>query len=144
MARAEHILVNANKITKDTKAINEFINEHLFNNPLIKNENLLKKEAYEMEIDERYDYRPDKLAYEVYGEDFYYPFILAANNLGSMLQFKAEILNYKCLVPRAEVARSLIGSGEYNGVNISKSNIIENIFKDVERSTDKFISKIKE
>lgn len=138
MARAEHILVNVNPYMKDTNAINQFTNEHLFNNILIKNHTTLVKESNQIDIDERYDYRPDKLAYEIYGEDFYYPAILIANNLGSLLQFKAEIMNYKCLVPKAAVVRSILGSGEYDDTHRFTTDVIEDIFQDVQESTTKY------
>ena len=37
MARGDTILVNANAVTKDTKAVDQFINWHLFENILISN-----------------------------------------------------------------------------------------------------------
>jgi len=44
-------------------------------------------------------YRPDKIAFDVYGDDMYYPCILAANNLGSVLSFKPDRMNYECYIP---------------------------------------------
>ena len=53
-----------------------------------KNKNLFQIKNYlQFKIDETYNYRPDKVAYEVYGDDYYYPIILACNNIGSILQF---------------------------------------------------------
>ena len=41
-------------------------------------------------IDESYNLRPDKVAYKVYGIDYYYPIILICNNIGSFLQFTID------------------------------------------------------
>jgi hypothetical protein len=108
MAKANSILVNDNKTTKDTRAINEFINPHIYANKFIKHRKLLQQNATLVDIDPRFDYRPDRLAYEQYGQDFWYPAILAVNNLGSMLQFKAESMNFKCLVPDGDVILGIL------------------------------------
>jgi len=53
-----------------------------------KNKNIFRVENFlTFNIDESYNYRPDKVAYKVYGIDYYYPVILACNNIGSILQF---------------------------------------------------------
>ena len=99
MARADSILVNANKSTKDTRAIDEFIDPHIFMNKIIKRKGDLERNSIIVDIDPRYNYRPDRIAYEYYEQDFWYPAILAVNNMGSMLQFKAETMNFKCKIP---------------------------------------------
>jgi hypothetical protein len=129
MAKADSLLVNDNKINKDTRPLNLFIDPHLFENRLIKNKKKLLKDAYLVDIDERYDYRPDRLAYEVYGEDFFYPALLIANNLGSLLQFKADILNYKCYIPSKSSIQQLIGGEVYQ--NVFAEDIVNEIFKEV-------------
>ena len=128
MAKAESILVNHNIYTKDTKAVDEFIKHHLFENNLIKNRKKLLSRATERIIDERYDYRPDRLAYEIYGEDFYYPAILVANNIGSILQFKADILDNKCWIPFVSDIRDLIGLPEMKKLQVGE--IVDKIFEE--------------
>jgi len=129
MAKADSLLVNDNPITKDTRPVNVFIDPHIFTNNLIKNKKLLIKNSNLIEIDERYDYRPDRLAYEIYGEDFFYPAILIANDLGSILQFKADILNYKCYLPLKSTIQQLIGGEEFK--TVFAQDIVNEIFKDV-------------
>jgi len=129
MARAESLLVNDNPITKDTRAIDSFIDPHIFKNKLLQGKKILLQNATIFELDSRYDYRPDRLAYEFYHEDFYYPAILVANNLGSILQFKAELLNYKCYVPSLASIRSLIGKTDVE--KIFAQDIVNNLFKDI-------------
>jgi hypothetical protein len=88
--------------------IDSFTSLEVFENIFIKNKKLLEKNATIKEIDSRYDYRPDTLAYEVYGQDFYYPAILIANNLGSIIQFKSSNMSNKCKIPSQDDINKLI------------------------------------
>jgi hypothetical protein len=81
-------------------------------NILIKYRKELMLGAEVVDIDARYDFRPDRLAYEYYHQDLWFPAILVANSLGSMLQFKAESMNFQCLVPEATTIRSILGSNQ--------------------------------
>ena len=47
------------------------------------------------DIDESYNHRPDRVAYKVYGIDYYYPLILVCNNIGSILQFNISKVGHK-------------------------------------------------
>ena len=127
MARAQSFLVNDNVRVKDTRLINAFIEPHIFLNELIRRKNSLVLSSTTVEIDARYDFRPDRLAYEQYGEDFWYPAILVVNNMGSMLQFKAATLNYKCKIPSAEIVREIIGA--VNETSITVDSIVNDLFK---------------
>jgi hypothetical protein len=129
MARADSFLVNDNPYFKDVRAINTFIDPHIFNNVLIKNKKLLLQNAQQIDIDERYDYRPDRLAYELYRNDFYYPALLVANNIGSMLQFKADTLNFKCFAPTRLSIQNIIGKSDIELVY--PEDVVNYIFKDV-------------
>jgi len=131
MASANSILVNANTVNKNTDVINEFLKNHLFENALIRNHNKLVNNSDVVDIDESYDFRPDRLAYDIYGEDFFYPAILAANNLGSMLQFKASVLDYKCLIPNKGVIMDML---EIQSQTRRTSDIIEELFSGIENT----------
>ena len=100
MAKADSVLVNDNPIFKNTTLVDSFTECHIFENFLIKHRVELLKDLDTVEIDERYDYRPDRLAYEIYKQDFWFPAILIANNIGSILQFKAGSMNFKCKIPK--------------------------------------------
>ena len=119
-------LVNSNISFKDTKPIDKFIEPHIFDNALIRKRGELIDSSVIIEIDARYDFRPDRLAYEYYNQDFWYPALLVANNIGSMLQFKAEFLNHKCRIPNIEVLRKILNEElpEY----YTTSEMIETIF----------------
>ncbi len=106
MASAISFLVNANP-AQDVNVLDSFIDPHVFDQILIENLAIILANSQEIIIDARYNLRPDLLAYENYGTNFYYPVILVANKLGSIFQFKAEYLNNKCLLPSLDVVQSM-------------------------------------
>ncbi len=108
MADNAAFLVNWNDRVLDTTVIDSFIDWHVFENIFIKNKEFLEQDCIIREIDARYDFRPDLLSTEIYGEDFYYPIILIVNNLGSMLQFKSDLLNNKCKIPKYSKIKALL------------------------------------
>lgn len=96
------ILVNTTAKEKNTLLLNTYTDATIFNNTIIQYKNILEKDAEIYPIDERYHLRPDKLAYDIWGQDLWYPAILAINNLGSILQFKPESLGYNCKIPSTD------------------------------------------
>lgn len=73
-----------------------------------KNKNLFRVENYlTFDIDESYDFRPDKIAFKVYNDDYYYPVILACNNIGSMIQFKTSIIGSKISYLKPELLEKI-------------------------------------
>ena len=122
MLSSKSFLVNDNIVSKDSSVLNEFIDWHVFNNLFTKNKKSLVKNAATVEIDARYDYRPDLLSYKYYGEDFYYPVILIANNIGSMLQFKSGTLDNKCLIPNLGDVQSIIAESRIKITKLPKEN----------------------
>ncbi len=107
MASAISFLVNDNPI-QDVRLLNQYIDWHIFDQYLTKNIGLLIQNSNEIIIDSRYNLRPDLLSFETYGTNFWYPAILAVNKIGSILQFKAEYLNNKCLVPSSDIIQRII------------------------------------
>ncbi len=107
MASARSFLVNDNP-AQDVSLLNSFVNPHVFDQLLVKNNELLTTNSEEIIISFRYNLRPDLLSYELYGTNFWYPAILSVNKLGSIFQFKAEYLNNKCLVPSKSVLEQVI------------------------------------
>jgi len=127
MALAQSFTVNENPLYKDTQIIDMYIEPHIFMNKMITQRAELIASSIITEIDSRYDYRPDRLAYDLYGQDFWYPAILIANNMGSLLQFKAETLNFKCKVPSIEAIQNIIAAPAAEHINIDE--MVEEIFK---------------
>jgi hypothetical protein len=79
----------------------------LFNSFLIY-ENELKQNYNIVSLDLSYDFRPDKLAQELYGNSNYYPAILICNDYCSILQFRIKNLNYEAKIPTLELINSII------------------------------------
>ena len=127
MATAQSFLVNDNPLHKDTQIIDMYIEPHIFMNKIITHRTELLNSSQIIDIDPRYDYRTDRLAYDLYGQDFWYPAILAVNNMGSLLQFKAETLNFKCKIPSAEAIQSIISTPPREQINIE--SMVNEIFK---------------
>jgi hypothetical protein len=132
MASGSSLLVNDNPIVKDTSVIDEFIKHKLFENNFITNVDLLLRDAYEITIDSRYDYRPDRIAFEQYKQDFYFPAILIANNIGSILQFRADTLDYKCKIPSLSSIQEIIGLPDIQPTDIKDA--VDKLFADVNNS----------
>jgi hypothetical protein len=127
MASALSFTVNDNKTLKNLEAINTFIEPRIFMNKLIKNRRLIINNSKIIELDPRYDIRPDKMAYEYNADDFWYPAILNAKNLGSILQFKAGNMSFKCNIPNKKIISTILGKETKEIANIN--TIVNNIFK---------------
>jgi len=81
-----------NNIRKDTTVLN-FRSENIWNDLPNINSSIFIPENYSViQIDETYNFRPDKLAYELYQNDFYYPLLFYPNHIGSILQFNINII----------------------------------------------------
>ena len=82
-----------NVIENDTTYINNLSKTKVFDNFFNKNLNLFNNDNYlTHKMDESYNFRPDKVAFEIYGDDFYYPIILFCNEIGSQMFFTVDIL----------------------------------------------------
>jgi len=127
MATAQGFTVNDNKIYKDTKMVDTFIEPHIFMNRMIRRRSELIKSSDSVKIDARYNFRPDRLAFEYYGQDFWYPAILVANNLGSILQFKANKLGFECKIPNINTIKEIMMLDEIPHVTLD--DIVDEIFK---------------
>jgi hypothetical protein len=62
-----------------------------------------------IDVPDTYKYRPERIALQYYGSEQYYPIILAANNIGSLLQFIPSEFNNKIKMVKSEVIQKLLG-----------------------------------
>lgn len=104
------ILVNSLPKELDTHLINAYVDPKIFTNRLIQHRHNLIQDAEIIGIDDTYRMRPDRLAYDKWGQDLWYPAILVANNLGSVIQFKPETLGQTCVVPKLENILKIINT----------------------------------
>ncbi len=61
-----------------------------------------------IDVPETYKYRPERIANQYYGHESYYPIILAANNIGSLLQFIPSEFNYKIKLVKSAVIQQIL------------------------------------
>ena len=62
-----------------------------------------------VDVPDTFKYRPDLVALQFYGSEQFYPLILAANNIGSLLQFIPSEFNHNIKLIRPEVIQKLLG-----------------------------------
>ena len=80
--------------------VNEFSQEKIFLNKFMNlSTEFIQANSSIITLNDSDEYRPDIIAYDFYGDDLYYPCILAANSIGSIFSFKPDRLNYECYVP---------------------------------------------
>ena len=78
---------------KDSSILNNIPQTYIWNTINTKFKNLFIPENLEkFKIDPSYNYRPDKVSYFVYNNDLYYPLILFANEVNSIMQFRIDIV----------------------------------------------------
>ena len=91
--------------------VNEFSEEKLFLNRFMNlSTEFIQANSAIITLNDSDNYRPDKIAYDFYGDDLYYPCILAANSIGSVFSFKPDRMNYECYVPNLEFVRNYMDS----------------------------------
>lgn len=113
------IIVNTTSSEKDTTLINVFIEPKIFLNHLIQYKYILKQDTTILDLDLKYKFRPDRLAYDLWGQDLWYPVLLATNNMGSILEFNPERMGYTCEIPSDESLSKLLN------IIIAKTNNIQ-------------------
>jgi len=92
----------------ETTVINNIPIIKVFKSVLNENKALFTDENFEIfQIDDSYKFRPDKVAYEVYRNDYFYPLILYANNISSILQFTPDIIGTEIKYLKPEIVSKL-------------------------------------
>jgi hypothetical protein len=94
-------------VSADCSLLDSLVIPNLFDS-FLKYENELKFNYSTRSLDSSYDFRPDKIAVEMYGNQLYYPAILICNNLCSLIQFRPKNLNYEVKVPTPEILQYVI------------------------------------
>ena len=117
------ILVNDMVNEKSTALINLFTEPRVFLNILTQYKYILTQDAINYPLNENYKFRPDRLAYELWGQDLWYPAILAVNNIGSIMQFNPDQMGQNCIIPTDEnLVRVLrIVTAKTNNIKLSNA-----------------------
>lgn len=58
-------------------------------------------------VPDNYKYRPERVALEYYGNESFYPIILAANNIGTLFHFIPSKFNNTIKMVKSDVLRQL-------------------------------------
>ena len=99
----------SSRLSVDLSLLDSIAGTTLFDNFLKFEKELKTKGNYiTMAMDNSYDFRPDKLAQEIYKNQSYYPAILVCNNVCSLLQFRPALLNFSVKIPTPEVLNYII------------------------------------
>jgi len=84
--------------------IDQFTNPYIFQSLFIKNKNLFIRDNYDVfQNSTKYNFRPDLISYEVYGDEMYYPIILFCNQVGSIIQFRMDKVGNSVLYLKPEL-----------------------------------------
>lgn len=94
-------------VPADCSLLDSLVLPNLFDS-FLKYEKELKLNFNTRSLDVSYDFRPDKIAIEVYGNQLYYPAILICNNLCSLIQFRPKYLNFEVKIPTPEILNYII------------------------------------
>lgn len=98
-----------NSITTNLTLLDSISNANIFDNFLKFESELKNPKNYIIKpMDSSYDFRPDKLAMEIYKDQSLYPAILICNNVCSLLQFRPSLLNYSVKIPTKEIIDTII------------------------------------
>jgi hypothetical protein len=96
-----------NIIEKDTSILNNIEPDYLWKALNVRfKDYFIKENLYIFKIDKSYNFRPDKVAFKVYGNDFYYPIILYSNQIGSILQFRIDIVGTEVKYLKPEILKN--------------------------------------
>lgn len=101
------LLINEIPSYNITEIYDEFNKYKIFENKFIENKSKLldQNNYYIYEIDSKYDYRPDKLAYDLWNQEYLYPIILFINNIPSILHFNISEFENKIKIPTDEILK---------------------------------------
>ena len=61
----------------------------------------------QIQVQDTYKYRPERVALQYYGNESYYPIILAANNIGTIFHFVPSKFNNTIKMVKSDVLRQL-------------------------------------
>ena len=97
---------NINSVVYD-----QYIDPTVMGNVINDNYHFLQRPENILVIDvpDTFKYRPELIALQYYGSEQFYPLILAANNIGSLLQFIPSQFNNQIKLIKSETVSKLLG-----------------------------------
>ena len=94
----------------NTQALDTLLSTGISKSILLNNLKYLKMEEnlVEVECPDKYKYRPDSVAFQYYGDSNFFPLVLIANNLGSLLQFDPSKFDNRIKLIKSQVIQNLL------------------------------------
>lgn len=95
----------------DSTVYDQYLDPTIMGNVINDNLSFLQKEenCIVADVDDQFKFRPELISAQYYGSEQYYPLILAANNIGSLLQFIPAKFNNRIKIIKIEVVQKLLG-----------------------------------
>ena len=94
----------------NTAALDAFNSPGIADNILLNNAKFLRQEENLVEVDcpDIYKYRPDRIAFQYYGDSNFYPLVLLANNIGTLFHFVPSKFGNKIKMIKSQVIVDLL------------------------------------
>jgi hypothetical protein len=93
----------------DTTVLDLYITPEIVGNVLNDRIHFLQlpENLVQVSVSDVYKYRPERVALQYYGNESYYPIILAANNIGTLFHFVPSKFNNTINMVKSDVLRQL-------------------------------------
>ena len=96
--------------SRAVQALDEFKDVNLINNAIINNYEIFNNplNLTQIKVPDKYKYRPDRIAYEYYGEDSLFPIVLASNKLKTIFDFIPSKLDNKIFLLHTALIKQIL------------------------------------
>ena len=93
----------------DTTILDQYLDPTILGNILNDRIHYIQKEenVVIINVPDTFKYRPERIALQYYGSELYYPIILAANNIGSIMEFIPSRFNNQIKMLKSEVIQKI-------------------------------------
>ena len=93
----------------DTTVLDQYLDPTILGNILNDRIHYIQKEEnlVIINVPDTFKYRPERIARQYYGSESYYPIILAANNIGSIMDFVPSRFNNQIKMLKSEVIQKI-------------------------------------
>ena len=97
------------KLDTDTTILDGYIDPEIMGNVLNDRIHYIQRPENNIiiNVNNTYKFRPERLAYEQYGNEQLYPIILAVNNIGSLLDFDPALFNNNIKLLKPEIIKNI-------------------------------------
>ncbi len=99
-----------NIFESNNAAINEYKDPAIVQNKIILNYDFIlrKENLIPITVADSYKFRPERIAYEYYGADEFFPIVLASNKLKSLFEFKPSEMNNTVMLLKSDLVIKIL------------------------------------